>query len=104
MLAVEEALNQCAKALVAGQPKPRNSPASKIAKANFAALRNDAVEPRPTGISRCDDAADTRSREAGEGDVVLFKDAQNPKVRVAAREAAAQRECNAGPQRWLFGK
>jgi hypothetical protein len=25
-------------------------------------------------------------------------------VRVAAREAAAQRECNAGPQRWLFGK
>jgi len=76
-------VDEGAEAFVAGQAEARDTPARKITEANLAAFGNDAGEGGATGIGGGEDAADAAAGNAGDGNVVLFQNAQNPKMRIA---------------------
>jgi len=104
LIGIEEPVDEGAKAFVAGQAEARNTPARKITEANLAALGNDGGKRRATRVGRGEDAADAAAGNAGDGDLVLFQNAQNSKMRVAARKTTAERQPDAGTQPGCVGE
>ena len=76
---VEEALHQRTEAVVAGESKARNPPARKIAKANLAALFNNAGQGSAAGVSRAQNASNAASGYAGDGYLVFLENRSTPK-------------------------
>ena len=94
---VEDAFDQIAEAMVAGETKAGDAPAGEIAKANGAANSEYASEWRATGVGCAKNAAHAGSCDVRNGDVVLFENFENAQMSKAAREAAAKRQANALP-------
>ena len=84
---------------VAGQAESGNAPSCEIAEANATALRNNSRERSSARISGGQDAANAASGNAGDWNVVVFKDAKHTQVGIATGETAAKRQANAWSQR-----
>src|SRR6266478_5051408 len=94
---LKNALDQVSQAMIAGEPQPRNAPARNVAQTQGAASGYDARQRRAAGIRRAQNAANTRSRDAGNGNVILFQHLQHSQVRKAPRKAASQRKAYPWP-------
>jgi hypothetical protein len=84
--------------MIAGQAKPRDPPAGDIAEAKRAASGNDARERRATGVGRPENAANTGSGDAGDGDLMLLKHLEHTQVRETPRKASTKGEANTWPR------
>jgi len=85
----ENPFDQVAKPVIAGEAQAGNPPTGDVAKANCAAGSNDARERRATGISRAENAANARARDARNGNVILLEDLKNPKMSESAGKSTA---------------
>ena len=104
LIGIEEAVDEGAKAFIAGQAEARNTPARKITEANLVALGNDARERGATRVGGSEDAANAAAGNAGDGDLVLFQNAKNSKMRIAACKTTAERQPDAGTQPGCVGE
>jgi len=92
---IENALDQAAQALVAGEAEARNAPASDVAKAERAARCNDSLERRAARVGGGENTAHAGSRDMGDRYLVLFEHLQNPEVCETARKTSAEGETHA---------
>ena len=97
ILSVENAVDQIAEAMIAGEAEARNAPATDVAEFESAAGGNDAREGSAAGVGRAEDAANARSRDAGNRDAALLENLKNAEVSKTARKAAAESDPDAWP-------
>jgi hypothetical protein len=88
LFGIEDAFDQVAEAVVAGQAQAGDVPAADVAKLQGPAGRHDASQWGAAGIGRAENAAHAGARDAGYRNVMLFEDLQNAEVREAARKTA----------------
>ena len=94
----EYAFDQAAEALVAGESKTRNAPASNVAKAQRAAGGNDATERRAAGVGGAENAAHACSCDVRDRDLMLLKNLQHSQVSKSPSETAAEGQADARPR------
>jgi hypothetical protein len=97
MLGVENAIDQIAEAMVAGEAEARNAPAADVAKFQCAAGGDDARQGCAAGVSRAENAADACPRDAGNGDAVLLENLKDAEMRKSARKSAAESDADTCP-------
>jgi len=85
----ENLLDEVTQAVIAGQPKPGNSPSRDVTETKRSASSNDARERGPAGISRAEDAADARAGDKRDGDAILLENLQDAEMRESPSEPAA---------------
>lgn len=95
---LEDALDEIAETVIAGEAQARDAPAGDIAEAQRAASGNDARQRRTAGVGCPENAADARAGDGGDRNLVLLEDLQYAEVGEAASEAAAEGEVDACPQ------
>lgn len=96
----EDALDQAAEALVAGESKTRNAPSSNVAKAQRAASSNDAAERSATGIGGPENAAHACPCDVRDGNLILFENLQHSQVSKSTGETAAESQTDPRPRGW----
>lgn len=97
MLGVENAIDQVAKAMVAGEAQARNAPAADVAEFEGAASRDDSRQRGAAGVGRAENAANAGARDARNGDVMLLENLKNAEMRKATRKSAAESDSDAWP-------
>ena len=97
ILRVENAIDQIAEAMVAGEAQARNAPASDVAEFESAASGDDASQRCAAGVRRAENAADACARDARNRNAILLEHLKNAEVREAARKAAAESDPDAWP-------
>jgi hypothetical protein len=85
----ENLLDEVTQAVIAGQPKPGNSPSGDVAETERSASSNDARERRTAGISRTEDAADARAGDKRDGDAILLENLQHAEMGESPSKPAA---------------
>ena len=85
----ENLFDEVTQAVIAGQPKPGNSPSRDVAETKRSASSNDARERRSAGISRAEDAADARAGDKRDGDAILLENLQDAEMGESPSEPAA---------------
>lgn len=97
ILSVENAVDQIAKAVIAGEAEARNAPAADVAKFESAASSDDARQGSAAGVGRAENAADARARDARNRYAILLENLKNAEMREPARKAAAESDPDAWP-------
>ena len=82
-------MKQLLEPVVAREAEARNAPTGKIAEANLAAIPDDSAQGRAAGVGCANDAANTASADASDGDSVLFEHLQDTQMREASSETAS---------------
>ena len=97
ILSVENAVNQIAEAMIAGETEARNAPAADVAKFESAAGGDDASQRSAAGVGCAENAADARARDARNRYAILLENLKNAEMREPARKAAAESDSDAWP-------
>jgi hypothetical protein len=97
ILRVENAVDQIAEAMIAGEAEARNAPAADVAKLESAASSDDARQRGTAGISRPENAADARSGNARNRNTVLLENLENAEVRKTTRKPTTESDADTWP-------
>jgi len=83
--------------MVAGEAEARNAPAADVAEFKGAAGGNDASQRSAAGVGRAENAANARSRDAGNRNAMLLKNLKNAEMRKTTRKSATESNSDAWP-------
>ena len=97
ILSVENAIDQVAETMVAGETEARNAPAADVAKFEHAACGDDASQRSTAGIRRAENAADAGAGDARNRNAMLLENLQHAEMCEAARKSTAQGDSDACP-------
>lgn len=97
VLGVENAIDQIAKAMIAGEAEARNAPAADVAEFQRAAGSDDASQGSAAGVGRTENAADARAGDARNRNAMLLENLQHAEMCEAARKSTAQGDSDACP-------
>jgi hypothetical protein len=89
ILRVENAVDQIAEAMIAGEAEARNAPAADVAEFQCAAGGDDARQRSAARVGRAENAADACARDARNGYAILLEHLKNAEMREASREPTA---------------
>jgi len=96
---LQEAFEKSLHALAGGESHPTQAPAADIGEAHGGADAGYFLGRRAAGVGRCHDRARAYTRDAVNGNVVLFENLQQPGVGDAAGEPTPKRDTDFGLRR-----
>ena len=97
ILSVENAIDQIAEAMIAGQAKARNAPSANVAEFESAAGGDNPRQGSAASVGRAENAANARASDAGNRYAILLENLKNAEMRESAGKAAAESDPNTWP-------